>query len=110
MPKWTTYDEEDFYCQLHAGEIDFNNNPEFAPGDTLGLRESWSIQCYGQWVGDTARCVALCKIKKRIWEVTTPKVSCEIGMIQISFLHIMNNSGRIYSIIERCIHPKDFDT
>ena len=36
----------------------------------------------------------------------TPKASCEIGMIQISFLHIMSSSGRIYSIIERCIHPK----
>lgn len=35
----------------------------------------------------------------------TPKASCEIGMIQISFLHIMS-SGRIYSIIERCIHLK----
>lgn len=51
MPKWTTYDEEDFYCRLHAGEIDFNNNPEFAPGDILGLREPWSIQCYGRRVG-----------------------------------------------------------
>ncbi|OCK89674.1 uncharacterized protein K441DRAFT_667287 [Cenococcum geophilum 1.58] len=55
---------------LHASEIDFNNNPELAPGDTLGLREPWSVfnAMVLEWVGDTARCVALCGIKKRVWE------------------------------------------
>ena len=74
MPKWTAYDE-DFYRRLHAGGIDFNNNPEFAPGDTLGLRKSWSVfnAMVLEWVRDTARCVVPCEIKKRVWEAAKPQ-------------------------------------
>ena len=72
MPKWTTYDEEDFYRRLHAGEIGFNNNPEFAPEDTLGLRESWSVfnAMVLEWVGDTAPCV---KSRKEFVRLPNPK-------------------------------------
>ncbi|OCL15246.1 HET-domain-containing protein [Glonium stellatum] len=75
MPKWTSYDEEDFYRRLHAGEIDFNNDPIFASGDPLGLHEPWSIfnAMILEWTGDIARCIAICEIRKRVWEAVNPQ-------------------------------------